>query len=298
MASKYYAYYLRGNQIALVQEDFTNDSRWKSPVEAIADGLEIEYAYSPRYSVNSNHHIDKNKFFINGWTVIDGYLTFLRRGSATAATADWTSATENAVTSGSAGDTGGQTLDYIVVQGSSRWNGLHQVKSAGDKGRLQTYTKVSESLVYIAGGSSGIDFADTPAIAQEHADEGHLAQLFSVGDYVWIENAGTFAHNGLYSVTALTQSATATSSKITVGEKYSVVEADDATNYATGIGNELVETASFTNDTNDTGVILIQAYRDFAYILTDVDTLNDELDTIDLPEYLAKALVYLSLIHI
>ena len=84
MASKKkYSYYLRGNQIALIEEDtglgsgtcslsnYKNQSacenaggtwtaastsgadmgQYKSPQESIADGLEIEYAYSPRYFI-------------------------------------------------------------------------------------------------------------------------------------------------------------------------------------------------------------------------------------------------------
>ena len=51
-SNKNYAYYLRGSEIALIEEDLSNDSKWKSPTEAITDGLEIEYAYSPRYRIN------------------------------------------------------------------------------------------------------------------------------------------------------------------------------------------------------------------------------------------------------
>ena len=40
------------------------------------------------------------------------------------------------------------------------------------------------------------------------------------------------------------------------------------------------------------GVYMYKAYRDFCYMITDVNVLDDESDTIDLPEYLAKALVY------
>ena len=161
--SKEYAYYVKGNKIALVQKDWTfsggqtlsqpglNDLGtigallWKSPIEDITDGLEIEYVYSPQYMVSANPKINTNKFFINGWTVIDGYLTFLRSSTSTA-TMNWTSSPESAVTSGSSGDTGGQSLDYIVVRGSSRWNGLHKIKTADNNGLLKTYTRVNKSV--------------------------------------------------------------------------------------------------------------------------------------------------------
>ena len=66
---KEYAYYIRGSKIALVQRDFTatQDGQalfapsidlprgigtWKSPLENITDGLQIEYTYSPGASIN------------------------------------------------------------------------------------------------------------------------------------------------------------------------------------------------------------------------------------------------------
>ena len=100
MASKKsYSYYLRGNQIALIEEDtglgsgtcslsnYKNQSAcenaggtwtaasssgsdlgiYKSPQESISDGLEIEYAYSPRYTLEATgtEGTDFHKFI--GW---------------------------------------------------------------------------------------------------------------------------------------------------------------------------------------------------------------------------------------
>ena len=60
MASvKQYGYYIRGNELAIVQKDtaFDNDSNsrdygpgadrtvWKSPQESVTDGIEFEYSY-------------------------------------------------------------------------------------------------------------------------------------------------------------------------------------------------------------------------------------------------------------
>ena len=70
--SKEYAYFLKGNKIAIVQKDYTlsdglnytyedppgglgigtGNGSWKSPISTVTDGLEIEYAYSPKYSIN------------------------------------------------------------------------------------------------------------------------------------------------------------------------------------------------------------------------------------------------------
>ena len=100
-----YGYYLKGNKIAIIEEGLgsglcslsgyntqsacedaggtwtsngvsVDDGDYRSPIESIADGLEIQYAYSPSYRVYSNAAVDINKFYVNGWTVIGGYLAF------------------------------------------------------------------------------------------------------------------------------------------------------------------------------------------------------------------------------
>ena len=308
-SSKYYAYYIRGRQIALIQHDFTlgsgqtlsqpglnavgarGDVLWKSPTEAISEGLEIEYTYSPKYQVSSNTTIDTNKFFVNGWTVIGGYLAFLRAKEAGAVT--WAGTPESAVTSGSAGDTGGQSLDYIVVKGSSRWNGLHKVQTAGTEGQLITYTKVNETITYFE--DQDIDFNTS----QEMYDGGgssdiFLADHFSSGDYVWVSGVTGEAdtNEGLFKIASVTQSSTDTSSKITVDTRYVVVDSSSATTSATGLGTEYSAAADFDAKSGLSVVNIYKAYRDFCYVLTDVNVLNDEADIIDLPDYLAKALVY------
>ena len=127
MASKNYAYYLRGSQIALIQEDYTNDSRWKSPVEAITDGLEIEYAYSPRYRIESIAAADKETG--SSYETADGYLRFNGTSFSTES-----------------------TVDYIVISGSERWNGLHKVTGL-NAAHYTTATKYS-----------GDNVTDTPTI--------------------------------------------------------------------------------------------------------------------------------------
>ena len=307
-SSKYYAYYVRGRKIALIQHDYTlgsgqtlsqpglnavgarGDVLWKSPTEAITDGLEIEYAYSPRYQVTSNTTIDVNKFYVNGWTIIGGYLAFLRhRYNATEV--DWTSTPESAVTSGSAGDTGGQSLDYIVVKGNSRWNGLHKVQTAGTEGQLITYTKVPETIAYFE--DQDIDFNTSEELFDGGGSSNiYLADHFSATDYVWISGNAQATNNGLFSISSVSQSETDTSSKITLGTKYGIVFSTDSTTSSTGIDNEYSAAAALTATSGETDINIYKAYRDFCYILTDVNVLNDEADIIDLPEYLAKALVY------
>jgi hypothetical protein len=304
--SKEYAYYVKGNKIAIVQKDWTfsggqtlsqpglNDLGsqgallWKSPKESITGGLELQYVYSPQYMVSSNAAVDVNKFYVNGWTVIGGYLAFLRGRKSSIS--NWSSAPESTVTSGSSGDTGGQSLDYIVVGGSSRWNGLHKVQTAGTEGQLVTYTKVPETLPYWE--DQNVDFNTSEEVYGRSGGSLYLADYFSAGDYVFISGSNDEANNGLFSVGSVSTSSTVNSSKLTLGTRYAVVNSSDATSYSTGLDNEYSASAALAAESSQSDINIYKAHRDFSYVLTDVNTLNDESDEIDLPEYLAKALVY------
>tara|TARA_R110000765_G_scaffold358123_1_gene448372 strand:+ start:41 stop:706 length:666 start_codon:yes stop_codon:yes gene_type:complete len=138
-SSKYYAYYIRGRQLAIVQHDYTlgsgqtlsqpglnsvgarGDVLWKSPTEAITDGIEIEYAYSPRYRIESIAAADKET--ASSYETASGYLRFNGTGFSTES-----------------------TVDYIVVSGSERWNGLHKVTGL-NTAHYTTATKYSGNNV-------------------------------------------------------------------------------------------------------------------------------------------------------
>ena len=141
--SKEYAYYIKGNKIAIVQKDWTfsggqtlsqpglNDLGaqgallWKSPIETIADGLEIQYAYSPDYFINETD--DKNTA-IDTYVSLGGLLKIIDQGD------DNYSASPESLSDGS----------HIVLKKAGRWNGLHRVKEAG-VGYITLYTKFSGS---------------------------------------------------------------------------------------------------------------------------------------------------------
>jgi hypothetical protein len=242
----------------------------------------------------ANYTINTNKFFISGWTVIGGYLTFLR-STLIAASLDWTSAPESAVTSGSSGDTGGQSLDYIVVRGSERWNGLHRVQTAGTEGQLITYTKVNEVLPYWE--DQTFDFTEEERI---HEDTGgtdvYLGSHFSAGDYLYTSGSANLVNTGLFSVDSVNVSGLASAvSSVTVGTKYFVMDAtlasvEVASSFA--LNEEGSTAAGFTAEDDQTDINIYKAYREHCYILTDVNVLNDENDELDIPRYLANGLVY------
>ena len=302
-SSKFYAYYIRGRKIALVQHDYTlgsgqtlsqpglnavgsrGDVQWKSPTEDVAKGLEIEYAYSPRYSVTTAATTQVNKFYVNGWTIKDGYLTFVRSHSASVPS--WDASPYSAV-----GDD-----EYIVIYGSSRWNGLHKIKASGTDGVLQTYTKINQTVPIVVG-SSNIDItaeedtgsdgiADRSRIAANNSSNIWLNNIFSTGDYIFVSGSGQAVNNGFWKISDVQADASnEIDSGIYVTNRYYCYDA------ANTLSTEGIDEIPDTYATYDESVTIYRVYRDFCYLISDVDTLNDEADDIDLPDYLSKALVY------
>ena len=141
MAFKKYAYYNKGNKFALVESEMSSGGgnlavahctlggyttkatceaaggqwipsstgsstgvweKYISPKEAVTDGIELEYAYVPTYRIESVEAADKET--VTSWETAGGYLRFNGTGFSTES-----------------------SVDYIVVSGSSKWDGLHKV---------------------------------------------------------------------------------------------------------------------------------------------------------------------------
>ena len=284
-SNRFYSYYLRGNQIALVEEDRDDNGRWKSPTATAADGLEIEYAYSPRYSITTTTAATPqvNQFYLNGWTVKAGYLTFVRSHSASVPS--WDASPYSKV-----GDD-----EYIVIRNSERWNGLHKIQSGGTDGTLQTYTRVNQSVTSIVG-SSNIDIygegtggasATQARIIANDSSNLWLNALFSTNDYIFVTGSAVAKNNGFWQVSGVQDDSSAESSSgIYVTNRYFCYDGDNT------LSTEGEDTSPDTTLATDESVSIYKVYRDFCYLQADIDALDDESDTIDLPEYLAKALVY------
>ena len=141
--SKEYAYYVKGNKVAIVQKDWTfsggqplsqpalNDISvigamlWKSPTASVADGLEIQYVHSPNYFINETDKVDTQ---IDTYVSTGGLLKLIDQGDNNY------SASPESLSDGS----------YIVLRSAGKWNGLHKVKAAG-VGYITLYTKCSDS---------------------------------------------------------------------------------------------------------------------------------------------------------
>ena len=284
-SSKYYAYYIRGRQVAIVQHDYTlgsgqtlsqpglnsvgarGDVLWKSPTEAISKGLEIEYAYSPRYTLESTgtEGTDFHRFV--GWGSNGTELILFTFSGASSAVN---------LSSLFAAD------DYIVISGSGRWNGLHQVKSTGGTTgilTLKTKCNLKPSTITVTG---TFEADDETFIGDSSA---HIVDIETFKDvlnsrrsdpYIFITDAAHGSNSGLFSLTA-----NSTSGKITLNKKISIDTDGDYT-----------ETAASAVDGGNDEVTIYNAFSEQISVYEGVNVLQDESDTIDLPEYLTKALVY------
>jgi hypothetical protein len=115
-SAKEYGYFIKGNKLALIEKDTALDNdvnsrdygpdvtnvRFKSPQSSVTDGIELEYIYSPKYHINSTATADKET--ATSYETASGFLRF--NGTSFS--------TEN-------------TVDYIVIRGSNKWDGLHKV---------------------------------------------------------------------------------------------------------------------------------------------------------------------------
>ena len=133
--AKEYAYYIEGNKVAIVERDtaFNNDltshefgpgvvrNMWKSPQSSVTDGLEIKYAYSPKYRIESIAAADIET--VTSYETADGFLRFNGTGFSTES-----------------------SVDYIVISGSEKWNGLHKVTGL-NTAHYTTSTKYSGANV-------------------------------------------------------------------------------------------------------------------------------------------------------
>jgi hypothetical protein len=295
-----YAYQIKGNKLSIIEKDFsttdglnyvysgtagdgiTDDipsgsQLFKSPLDTITNGIEIEYSYSPEWSVNSDSAWGDDLFVMNGWTVIDGYLTFLRgEASNTQATTrpDWNSI----LTVG----------DHVLIKNSDRWNGVHKVQEAQAKistthAGIKTYTKVNKSAGYVTEVGTQ-DTNEQISLITALTRENVLSW-----EYVWIAGADTVTSVGLFSGHG---NDGGTSTRIyfdgTNGSSnplaYGVDEATDT--------SENIDAPSW-GSTASVNLYFYEAFRDPGMrMYTSVDVLNDEDDTIDLPPYLSRALVY------
>tara|TARA_B100001123_G_scaffold412458_1_gene509754 strand:- start:3222 stop:4235 length:1014 start_codon:yes stop_codon:yes gene_type:complete len=288
MASKQYAYYMRGNKLALVQvDDIDNTSddygKFKSPTVSATEGLELQYTYAPTYELGAPEQLQDTSFYINGWTVVDGYLTFCR-GHIDGAT-DWTSSPYSNV----AND------EYVHISGSNRWNGIHQIQTRYNNGLLKTYTKVKNAVQQVVGtsafdikgeGTGGASANQFLIVANDNSNI-WLNSLFSPGDYIFIIESTTAKNNGFWEVDAVqADSSIESTSGIFMTNLYYCYKGENT------LTTEGIDSTPDTTASDNETLIIYRAYRDFCLMRSGVNVLNDEDDVLDITPYQAKALVY------
>jgi hypothetical protein len=302
MASKKYAYYNKGNKIGLVEKSYSGSSgnlavahctisgyttssdceaaggqwipgssggldnygKYLSPTERVADGLEIEYTYAPTYNLQSTgtEGTDFHRFI--GWGSDGTNLLLFTFGSTTVANLSSLFAAD----------------DWILIKGSGRWSGLHQVKSTGGtKGVLTLKTKcnLKPSKIIVVGTFAtnetfnGDDAANDMDIEAFKDAQSHISK-----PYVFIEDAAATVSNGLFSLSTDT-----TSGQMTFNNKITIDADGDYTSTA----------AAFSAQSSDS-VNIYNAFYEQISVYEGVEVMQDESFELDISHQQAQAIVY------
>ena len=281
--TRQYAYYLEGNQVAIVEKDVSFDNnvdskdygpgasrqRWESPQATVADGLEVKYVYAPTYRVKStgNEGTDVHRFI--AWGSDGTNLLLFSYGVAA----------QTDLSSLFAAD------DWIYIEGSGKLAGVHQVKSVGTStGILTLKTKSNMRSSYLTTvvdfiaktsdasgkllGEATANNLDIERFKDTHASRGV--------PYVFIADAQDTYNNGIFEV-----SLSETSGEIDFVNKITI----DADGDYTSTGEAVLA------ETGDTLTMYNVFYEQFT-VHENVEVLQDESFELDLPSYLSKALVY------
>jgi len=308
MAFKKYGYYLKGNKIAVIEQsdatssgnlaiahctvDPTNNttkdtceaaggqwipsssgslssySEYMSPTESVADGLEIQYAYSPTFNLQSTgtEGTDFHRFL--GWGSDGTNLLLFTFGAS-----DYYD-----ISSVFAAD------DWIYISGSGRWSGLHQVKSTGAATgilTLKTRCNLRPSKITVDG-TFAIDetYNGDSAAFDMDIEAFKDAQAYRGTSYVFItvENDNA-ANKGLFSLSSDT-----TSGELTVNNRITIDADGDYTSTA----------AAFTAQADDASTFYNAFYEQIS-VYEGVEVLSGasaETFELDISRYQANALVY------
>ena len=294
-----YAYYIKGNNIAIVEENIgsgvcslsgysnqttceaaggtwtenafnSEDSQYKSPVTTIEDGLEIQYSYSPTFNLQSTGTEGSDFHRFLGWGS-DGsnLLLFTFSGASSVVNLSSLFAAD----------------DWIYISGSGRWSGLHQVKSTGGTTgilTLKTKCNLKPSVITVTG---TFEADDETFIGDSSA---HIVDIETFKDtinskrsnpYVFITDAAHGSNSGLFSLTTNN-----TSGKITLNKKISIDTDGDYT-----------DIAAAAVDGGSDEVTIYNAFYEQISVYENVEVMsgeNAESFELDISRYQANAIVY------
>ena len=255
---------LKGNKIAIIENDLTDNEQFKSPASTVVSGLEIQYAYSPTYRLGSTgtEGTDFHKFL--GWGSDGTNLLLFTYGASDVADLSSLFAAD----------------DWIYISGSGRWSGLHQVSATGGtKGilTLKTRCNLKPSTIDVTGTfATSKTFNGDSAAADMDIEAFKDAQDYRSTPYVFIKDAAAAANAGLFSLTADT-----TSGQITFANKITI-DAD----------GDYTSTAAANSAASSDPVSLYSAFYEQISVYEGVEILQDETFELDLSRYQANAIVY------
>ena len=289
-----YAYYIKGNKIAIIEEgqgsgvcslsgyntqsacedaDGTwtenasgvNDGEYRSPIQTITGGLEIQYAYSPTFNLQSTGDEAGDFWRFLGWGSNGTNLLLFTYGGPAQTVRD--------LSGQFAAD------QWIYISGSGRWSGLHQVKSTGSTtgiGTLKTRCnlKTSENTIV---GTFAIDetFNGNSAAADADVEAFKDAQAYRDTAYVFIPDAASEDNCGLFELTADT-----TVGEFTFANKITLDSDGDYT------------VSAATNAAASDQATFYNAFYEQINVYESIEVLQDETFELDISRYQANALVY------
>jgi len=288
-----YAYYIKGNKIAIIEEgqgsgvcslsgyntqttcedaggtwtenaSGVNDGEYRSPIQTIEDGLEIQYAYSPTFNLQSTgtEGTDFHKFI--GWGSDGTNLLLFTFGAAAVSDLSSLFAVD----------------DWIYISGSGRWSGLHQVKSTGSTTgilTLKTKCNLKPSKITVVGTfATDETFNGDSAAADMDIEAFKDAQAYRSTSYVFIENSAATVSNGVFSLSTDT-----TSGQMTFANKITIDADGDYTSTA----------AAFSAESADS-ITIYNAFYEQISVYEGMEVLQDETFELDINRYQANAVVY------
>ena len=291
-----YAYYIKGNNIAIIEEgqgaglcslsgyntqsacedaggtwtenaSGVNDGEYRSPIQTITGGLEIQYAYSPTFNLQSAGHegVDFHRFL--GWGSNGTNLLLFTYGVSDVADLSGIFAAD----------------DWIYISGSGRWSGLHQVlATGGTEGRLTLKTKcnIQPSAISLVGSFSTSETFNGDSTAYDMDLEAFKdAQAYRSTSYVFIPDAEGVNNAGLFSLTPDT-----TSGQLTFNQQITI-DAD----------GDYTSTAANTSTSNADSVSIYNAFYEQISVYENVEVMSGasvETFELDISRYQANAVVY------
>jgi len=316
MASKKYAFYHKGNKLALTQQQeggsltFTDangniitrgsstsdvSNKYKSPITDVDYGLEIAYSYAPLWNDNiavsglqSGGTIASGYEYF-GWSALGGNLTFHLDPDFNTGSSSY----DEELSGASATE---KDASYILIKGPTIWAGIHKLKERKTKGRIVTHTKVhldtrerfSSAEVTVRNID---DAAGNDTILEETTGNGAFVRMFpNIGStYYFQGNEGGDAENDsiIYECQRLNNN------------QLSIVANWDFATFTTSAGGWTRSTPTNTIPTDFTGSpedwTISQIFRDDKCLLfgqSYFSVLEDESFELDLNRTQSDALIY------